>query len=154
MGRISVYFICRLAVSLPLQTYSASPLRSSTAISLAPLGTHPTTGIQHSIANTAVFLDLFKHATPFTRNSPEIEYFSNAGVFSPYGGSLAPKFAADQYPTSLYADTKCRMTVKATIGNGGALLPPGQYVCLYDGEGTLKFEGDATLLSFSAATKR
>jgi hypothetical protein len=120
-------------------------------VSLAPLGLHPTTGVDHGERNTLVFMDLFKHATPFTRYQPERDSYNEEFV-SEYTSSRLPKFHQG-YPTSLYKTSSYRISVKATIGNGGSELPAGRFVAVHDGNGTLGFSGDARLVHHEANTQ-
>jgi hypothetical protein len=103
-------------------------------LNLAPLGVHPTTGVNHGEANTLVFLDLFKHATPFTRYQAERDN-DNDGIFSPEYDAARQPTIVDGYPTVLPSGVgypaptgkPWRSAVKATIGAGGNALPHGRY---------------------------
>jgi hypothetical protein len=145
---------------LPVISAAVTNLNSLVGISLSTLGKNPTSGIDNGAANTLVFLDLFKHSTPFTRYQPESEQYIRApGVYSAqYSPSQLPSFRTDQYPVSLfdglvYGVTATRTTVKSTIGFGGNQLPSGTYVCRYKGVGTLTFSGDAALISSDTTNK-
>jgi hypothetical protein len=145
---ISLRFLATYILFTPAVSVEASSL---VGVSVAPLGFHPTTGIDHGEANTLVFLDLFKHATPFSRSQPERDSYDDQFV-SEYTPSRLPVFQ-DGYPTSLYKTSSYRITVKATIGQGGDELPQGRYVLMHDGNGTLSFGGDAILVLHRPNTK-
>jgi len=124
----SMRWVLALAASQALGNTAPPAL---VGINLAPLGNHPTTGVEHAQANTLVFLDLFKHATPFTRYQYERDAFD--GLFAPeYSAARAPTWAEPGgYPSLLPSEgSSWRIAVKATIGWGGDSLPFGRYVHL------------------------
>ena len=47
-----------------------------------------------------------------------------------------------------------QVTAQAHIGKGGAFIPSGLYIAMFDGTGTLSFEKDATIVSEDLANKR
>ena len=47
-----------------------------------------------------------------------------------------------------------QVTAQAHIGKGGAFVPGGMYVALFDGTGTLSFEKDATIVSEDLANRQ
>ena len=71
------------------------------------------------------------------------------------------QWRADGYPANLnrwphpwMVDAFEQVTAQAHIGKGGAFVPGGMYIALFDGTGTLSFEKDATIVSEDLANKR
>lgn len=150
-------FRVMLRVAFRVLATLQTALASFTGVSVAPLGVHPTTGVDHGAANTMVFLDIFKHATSFAQYQPEAENYNKVGVWGPeYSASRMPVFNKAGYPIGLLDDkaNNFRISVKATIGFRGAEVPGGQYVCTFLGDGELQFEGDAKVVSGTASDHR
>ena len=131
---------------------AASPSPPIVAVSVAPLGVHPTSGVDFSSTNVNVFLDLMQHSSEF---SVEWGLSEDGGQTyktfgTEYNSAYHPTFDADGYPLGLQNESDFNrdkiMTVAATIGEGGANLPAGEYVCLFEGDGVVALDGDAVAL--------
>ena len=152
--RLRVGFCCLLAAIVPIA--AAQPtLDPVVAVSLAPIGRHPTSGVDFSSTNVRVFLDLMQHGSEFAVEWGQKKDGSDDGdnasytVFGPeYTTAHHPTFDANGYPSSgllneSYFGRDRIITVATTIGAGGANLPAGDYVCLVEGTGVVTIQGDA-----------
>lgn len=138
------------ALGISAQSASLTDSRLGiTALSLAPIGTHPTSGVDFSSTNLKVFRNLMLHGSEFSiewglKTDGGAEY-SEFGV--EYTSSYHPDFDVDGYPVGLlnesYFGRDKIITVASYIGGGGANLPGGDFLCLFDGDGEVSLAGDA-----------
>jgi len=135
-------------------------------VNLPPITTDGWGVSEWRMVGTRVFLDLFKHATNWQQDNC---CGDDAGIqtarvnatrhpvtdWQHYGipTNKFPNFTAGGYPASLetYNASNQPFVISAVahIGKGGAFVKSGLYVCLFDGDGSISFEKDATLVSFA-----
>ena len=140
----------RMALGLLLLASSVKMAAPSpvVALSLAPMGVHPTSAVDFSATNVEVFVDLMKHSQEWNVEWSTAEDGKNYSTFgTEYTAANHPTWDSDGYPTGLlnesHFDSARIITVAAYIGAGGAGIPAGRYFCLFDGSGVVSVDGDA-----------
>ncbi len=87
-----------------------------------------------AVGKAWVFVDVFKTSTPFVAKNSNFSTWTGAPLDLDEEGwvlSLQPN----------------QIAVTQMIDRQGADYPAGQYICLYDGQGTITFGGDASIVS-------
>eukprot|EP00899_Mesostigma_viride_P001814 jgi/Mesvir1/11633/Mv00035-RA.3 len=95
-------------------------------------------------STSGIFVDLFKHSTVF---EPQSRGTTSTGAWN-YLSKVSIEWASDGYPNLLNTSSKpsySDYSARADIGKPNAFYASGTYLCLYDGQGRLSFEGDATV---------
>ncbi|GIL87882.1 hypothetical protein Vretifemale_15929, partial [Volvox reticuliferus] len=113
-----------------------------TGLALPPLDISPLQyGGSWASANSLVFTDLMKHSSAFTFGWRRVGSNGTWMYVSPSDVAMRP----DGYPAGLDSKSNTSVWSAATvIGKDGAYYKAGRYVVLYDGNGTLELNGDAT----------